>query len=450
MIRRTLTALTLLASAVMPLSAQDAPAADAMPDLAQSTAIVKSLLNRAVEEELAILQEITELSDEAIAGMRLGVTPLIAKSARNLSKSQDIRFAGSLSMPPQMMDAIAAAARTVVTDKDRLAMYLEDVQVRREFSIRTNATAFLATLDNLVGLTSAQMADVSRVARKLSADGKLGDATNVMLGQAGLSIKSEELAGVLTKQQLKHYERFNAYRPMAFLGNFGKQEQSEDDRRAELADTLRAVASMKIDQLEAELKLSASQRRRLELVSKKVVAETLEQRLKAEARYREWARGIQGGNAGNEIDPQTVDTVQASPVHLFEADESWDRFVRSTLSDDQNQAWQKSTGSRMERGQRVVGLLLVTAFKRELTLNGRQIKALHNLLSKHVGPRRSATFNPITGMQSFAAIVDIPENDYVAAIGRDNWQKFEPILAQLRQQIEMRKAQQHPQQDEDE
>ena len=395
-----------------------------------------SMVEQAVAKELAYLKKVTKLDDGVIAGLKLGMKPLIKKEAGKQGRV----FAMPNTISPRLLKAIANAAEQVVTDKKLYSVYREDMDLRLRFDEEAAVGAFTQTLGSMVGLTTSQRPVCEKLARKLYKQGTINGATFLFSqGSLGPVVKAADLKTVLTEKQLNYFKEFNSGQGTAFMLQPTKEDQSAEEHREELVGNLRKVIAMKIDQVDGEFKLDAQQRRKLELVGKSIISKTVAKRLQAEVEYKQWAAAMQAGNAGFEQpDPEMMTLATAGPVQLFENQaDRWDKYVTGALDDKQKATWKAMKKSQASAVRDSFCYMLVKAFGAQLNLTGKQQAATHKLMSTHLGPVTSGGINSVGMMDSYRGLLDIKDADFVAAMGDDNWQTFKPQMDQLKQQIEM-------------
>jgi hypothetical protein len=395
-----------------------------------------SMVEQAVAKELAYLKKVTRLDDGVIAGMKLGMKPLIRKEAGR----QGQMFAMPNMISPSLLKAIANAAELVVPDKKLYAVYREDIDLRLRFDEAAAVTAFTQTLGSMVGLTTSQGPACEKLARKLYKQGTINGSTFLLAqGSLGPVVKAADLKTVLTEKQLKYFKEFNTGQAMFFDPQPTKEEQSAAEHREELVGNLRKVIAMKIDQVDGEFKLDARQRRKLELVGKSIISKTVAKRVQAEVEYKQWMAALQAGNDGfEEPDPEMMALATAGPVQLFENQAArWDKYVTGTLNDKQKATWEAMKKSQAFAVRDSLCYMLVKAFGAQLNLTGKQQAATHKLMSNHLGPVTSGGINSEGIIDSYRGLLDIKDADFAEAMGDDNWQTFKPQMNELRQQIEV-------------
>lgn len=398
--------------------------------------IPDGVIERAMARELEILQRITKLSDESVAGLKLGLKPLLSKEKERWAKAAGSRFKTDINLSRRLLRDIRTAAEQLVADKDLLRQYQTDLETRRQFGERAAAAHFVQTVDSLVGLTTTQLPRIRRLALKLSEEGKI-NATMVSPASQ-IAVEPADVKDALTEQQLEHYKAFVSLDATAFVGS----DHDAETRHETLTKHLRAVAAMKIGYLEAELNLSEQQVMKLRLASKNVLSKARTQRLEAETKYKKYVQDIQSGAGATLPDGEVIALAMASPAQLFERQERWEKFVRDTLDSAQSARWKEIQRSRNDRMREALGYALVIAFNQELQLTGQQQVRTHKLISACFGKVTSAVPNGLAMMDTYASLLDISEEDYVAAMGEDNWLVFKPQLDQLRQRVDAMSAQQ--------
>ncbi|MFK7822159.1 MAG: hypothetical protein AB8G99_25915, partial [Planctomycetaceae bacterium] len=348
-------------------------------------------------------------------------------------------FLGDQYLGPQIQLAIVNAVRAIAGDNARASAYADDLRLRHDFQRSATVVSFIELIDSWVGLSPQQMQRMTVVVEELYKRGHLSFSPAMSMQDFGPKEKLAPILKLLTEQQRVYFNKFGNEDPS---GRFALSEELEEDgaKQAALKVQLQSVAAMKIECLRIRLGLTPRQVRRLQLVSKKVVSTSLRLRTDTKRAYMKSATDRADGRPVA-LDQNRMAIMTAHPVHLFETQTDWDKFVVAALTDDQKLLQAESVKATVERKRDVLGYMLVMAFQRELKLSGKQMHATHKLISPGFGAVRSVAMNGVNMMDNFASLLDISDEKYVEAMGADNWAVFEPQLQQLRMQLErMKKA----------
>ena len=228
-----------------------------------------------------------------------------------------------------------------VKDKNHYLAYRNDVETRLAFRRRIVVSGLMLKLHRDVGLRSGQRAAAMKLAARLFDQ----DRIDAMSAGSDLLLETNDgkaLASVLDKAQLQYLRTFSA--EPAFLideDDQPKKQPTPEQRREELRTTLKEVAKMKIQQLDAELKLTQKQSKRLQLVSKGVIGKLVGKRLAAEDKL-DIPDEIIGMNDIGTVDIEAMDVAFAGVVSLFVSDDKlWNRRLNAILTESQRAKWQE-------------------------------------------------------------------------------------------------------------
>ncbi|MFK7820509.1 MAG: hypothetical protein AB8G99_17445, partial [Planctomycetaceae bacterium] len=105
-----------------------AVAADEVDDNAEAVLDVAEL-PQAVERELKKLKGEAGLSEEQVAGLRLGIQPLVSANRKRAREN----FLGDQYLGPQIQLAIVNAVRAIAGDNARASAYADDLRLRHDF-----------------------------------------------------------------------------------------------------------------------------------------------------------------------------------------------------------------------------------------------------------------------------------------------------------------------------
>lgn len=390
-----------------------------------------SQTEKALEREFKLLQSATELNAEQIAGLKLGIKPLVAKREKQVSND----FMEGMYLNRTILIALAGAVDAIADDNAKARAYAVDLRRKADFQQEATVASLVESIDSCVGLTSNQAKQIAVVANKLFEEETLSFSFMMSLQSFGSKAQLKPILDLLTERQRGFFDQFEK-------GGFSRAEYiapGADDKGATSSDlkaTLQDVATMKINRLRGQLGLTPKQVQRLELVSKKIVSNALKLRDRSQIAYDKFTEASENGGAVGRANIELMAVLSASPVHLFETQKDWEKFVAKVLTDEQQTAWKEITDETAKRKRRVLGYMLVMAFQRELDFSGKQMFATHKLIWPRFGEVRSVSMNAIGAMNSYATLLDIKEDQYIAAMGADNWAKFKPQLDQLKTQLD--------------
>ncbi len=420
--------------------AAEAQAAEAVEEVANAEVAIEMMspdrVQQSVAQELKILQGYTKLSDQSIEGLKLGLKPFLAVEKKRLGRS-GVFFGNTELLSPGTLDSLAKAAESIVEDKASVERYRKDVKARVNFHRSATVSGLLASVNSWVGLTAEQVEQVGTITGRLYDEGKLTFSPSIDFESLGGEAKLKPIEEILTEEQRRYFKKFGKERAGGFAG---VSSEDIDKSHEKLKAKLRDVAAMKIGYLRTELNLTPKQVRRLELLGKRVVSTALALRVKAEDKYRKYMLDAQAGVPAR-FEQDTMSIVSAHPVQLFETQDEWNKFVTGALNDGQKSKYKKLTFATGKRNADMLGYLLVMSLTRQLTLNGEQQTATRKLFSESFGPIPTPSMGGLGMMETYAKLLAISEDDYSAAMGNENWNKFKPMLGQVRQQLDQMKEQ---------
>lgn len=401
-------------------------------------------LSAAVDTEMKILQKFTKLSDESIEGLKLGLKPFLNAERKRLNNASSF-FGGPELLTPKTLKAIANAADAIVSDSKLVEQYREDAKCRTDFQRDAAITSTLASIDSWVGLSAKQVKPIQDELGKLYDKGSLAFAPMIEFQALGGADKLKSIEPLLREDQRRFFKRFGKESRNGFAAVVTEAgtEPDREKARKELKDKLRDVAEMKIGQLNTEFDLSTKQLRRLELLGKRVISKALDVRMAAEEEYRQYMERIQAGGGGGvvQMDQKMMGILSAHPVQLFESQTEWDKFVGGTISESQQETLKKSKIAGLKRNSSMLSYMLVLSLGRQFSMNGKQQVATHKLFSDKFGPIPMPSMGGLGMMDTYAKLLAISEDEYKAAMGDENWEKFKPLLGQVRTQVDQMKEQ---------
>ncbi len=125
-------------------------------------------LTEKVQRELALLQDFTKLSDEAVSQLLLELKPLIQSTYEEHSELIGLRIP-----PDQILDVLIESAKPVVSDQQLLAQYRADRDARLMFAKKMAMQSYVYHVDSYVGLNAGQWEAVRQICEKLYRQGDI-------------------------------------------------------------------------------------------------------------------------------------------------------------------------------------------------------------------------------------------------------------------------------------
>ena len=320
---------------------------DVEADLAQ---MVADNLKTGVGRELQRLRKMAALSDDEIKKIEAAIAPAVERETKRRVPSS---FVLDEAAPPSLIKAIAKAAQDLIKEPKRIAPYLTDVKDRMTFFRETCVVGFLSFLDTNAGLTLNQRSAAAEVGGRLFDSGDIAPLSFEM-GLSNPKVIVGALKNVLAKEQLEDLqilregeEAFGAT-IIVLGGPGGEKKASYEERKAEVAEKLRRIAGLRIRQLDADLELSAKQKRRLELFSKSIVGKLSTRRVDAVDLMDSINFEVQ-----TELDSAMEAAIRDSSVSLpelfVEERYEWDKRVSAALTDSQKVKWNQICKQRRRR-----------------------------------------------------------------------------------------------------
>lgn len=383
-----------------------------------------------VEAELELLQRITEVPDSTVVAIRKKLQPAVEQQAKvEAAKKKGRMFFVTRQLPNWAFETFCSVAKEKITDEGAYKAYMEDVSIRRKTARGAAVGSFVAAMNDVCGLTSSQFGKVQQRGEELFHKGRFDYGFFQMAGVPEV-IKVDDLKDILTPVQIEAFENRGA------SANLAPTEFDAHDSRERIMAALRRVAACRIHRLHSEVKLQPGQRRKLELLSKKVVSDTTTLCLEAEQAYAEYIKLLQNGGEATP-DEEKMRLARMSHGQLFDSSTStWRNFVRSTLNAEQlkqmeaaDELWQKLAWDTMQNQ-------LFFRMSDQLRLTGKQQNQLRALITPRIKRPSVVRNEPDVLMTAFKPMLDIPDADYKKILGDDAWGQFSNELGQLRQGLE--------------
>ena len=415
------------------LSPCPAPAQDAQGELNPKVFRLTGVLATGVEKEIRILREIAGLDDDAANQVRREIVPVTLKVATRLvhkaDDDDDFRTIHFAQLPRELQAKVATAVSQLAKDQAAAAKVKEDVRLRVAFHQRITIDGFVALIDHAALLSSEQLTKIQTLGKQLAEKEQLPNCRELM--RYGMPDKqiNETLKKLLTAKQFERWEKVKH--------GLGREDGlvtastlSAEERRKELATALTEMGNTYIDWYDGELSLSATQIHRMQLVMKGVIGTAIRAQLE---QLEQQARTIAG------------DTKPQHPIGL-ETDLSipftttrWFRFVRATLTPEQAVKFDTFRDRRGQRFGRLMASFLIVGMSSgqsgpgpgspAMFMNAKQQAQTHTLIAKAIGPIEE--MGPIAP-EHFLKLLEVPEQKFSAAMGEKNWNRFQPLMNQLR------------------
>ncbi len=374
---------------------------------------VVEALTKYTNREIDRLRDFTKLDDAAITDLKLGLKPLIAKTAKAHPGLLQPRIP-----PSAILDAIAQSAKTAVTDQDALAKYLEDMASRRAFAEQMAMQTYVYYIDSLVGLNNDQWEAVRQAGGQLH---RQGDLSPMMLTYRDHQVPKadlRELIEILTEKQLRDLKKFTP------LWRGGREAEN-------LTRGLRDVAEMKVQQLDEIVQLSPAQRQRVAFVSQKtMIPNVVRRRMIARKILLNFGEIMK--NPDDEPLLKEMSITEAMNIstarlpHLF-ADERWQKFVTATLTDQQAKNWQRFIDQRTDAAIDAQAAKLIRYFS-EINLTGSQQLAAHQLFRKAVKSQGAKLENSFSLVTKAGILSVLTQQEIEETIGKENWPQVDEVV----------------------
>lgn len=373
------------------LKAEDVPFAvpGELPKARDYRLAREATLAAQVDRELQRLKRATKIGDRAYATLLPKLRPLIAEVIKEHPELTQPRVP-----PDRILDAIARLAKENVPDPPLLTKYLEDLETRRLFADSMAMQSYVYYVDSLAGLNSNQWEAVRKAGLRLYRQGDLD--LNQLRNRDGVPKPDhQELSKILTKTQLGYLRRF---------ARIWRGQQTAD----EYTKAFRVVADIKVQQLDAEVQLTQSQRKKLDFVARNtIVPAAVERMMTMRNQYL------------------------SSRVAFRFADERWSGFVRSTLSQRQAEIWQRFTDRRREAAVDAQAFAMSWPLWRR-NLTGAQKFAVHALFRRAVqsqGVKLDRAFVTVANPRIVGEVTT--EQDFIAAIGKEKWSQLDDYTREV-------------------
>ena len=386
-------------------------------------------VRRAIGREMEYVQVVTGMGDDSVKLLEAALDRHIYAEVH--------RFNQRSSSSPQWLSAdfekiIAAKVANILDDNALADAYSEDLAMRRRYKQRNTRLLFIDRLDRTVGLTAKQLSAIEEI-------GETGFHKLAWSKTFSVYKQKTGLHAVLTETQLDFLYALGAYQP---VNQYGASKRYWP-RRMKLRNKLNVVATMKSELLQAELNLTPLQVEKLSTLARSVVTTAADQQMSAFFRLTsdpEW----------DPMDSKRRRLQSADPVMLFDAQDRWSRLVRDLLTDEQKVRYEAIVNARVDRLQQVIAFSIVRALQKPeytdrrlmmlgaagppkpLTLTGKQQEALHKLLATSTDPYQIYSLN--SDPRRHLALLDVADEDYLKAIGEQNWAILKPKVATLRAQ----------------
>ena len=325
-----------------------------------------------------------------------------------------------------MFAAFTEIVRKEIANPKQFQAYREDSAIRRATAERAAVGNFVISIGDLCGLTSKQLTQLTELGTKLYRQGRFG---NGMLAGDRIpqGISEADLEGILKPSQLAFFRK----RSSSALSR--RTEFRREERRQELTSALRNIAEAKIDLLDSEFSISETQRKRLQLLSKRVLTGVIGKRLEAEKDFAAFS-----ANPNSEPDMEMIQTARMTHSQLFESmADTWEKSVASTLDAKQRELFEEASQKRRTLAWQTMHSQLFFRMADQIKLTGRQQDSIRKLvLAKVKPPRRVKSLESIDMMRAFKPMLDIPDESFEAILNDDQLKRFTAQQEQLRQLFE--------------
>ena len=384
----------------------------------------QTYLQKSVDRELALLKTFTNANDATIAGINKLVKPLVKTSAKAAGADWMSFYMGYI--PSSVLSGLETAAQKAIKDTDAFARYQDDLKARTAFNRRVSVSMFLSQLDSAVGIRFDQRKDIRKALEELAQKDGLPSGLTAT-GKPPSSAVQSRLKELLTKAQFAWWEKNRQHIQQSGIV-VGGTGMAMEKRAASLKNALTSLAGAKIEWLRDEFKLNAKQTRKLQLAGKGAISKLIDKRLAAEDSV---GQSLQDGAGGVRLDSEEAMLGMVHKEMLLSRYSRWRGLMLGTLTDEQAMAFRKLEKERAKAERESLIDQCVLGMGRELPLTAKQMTAFRSIFDKLTPPadpeKRTA---PYTAYQK---VLTLPKEDFVAAIGEDNWQKLQPTLQMMKQ-----------------
>lgn len=381
-----------------------------------------------VEKEIKILAEIAGLDDTAANQIRREIAPVTLKVATRLVQKadgdDDLRTIHFAQLPRELQGEVATAVSQLAKDQAAAAKVNEDVRLRVAFHQRITIDGFVALVDHAALLSSEQLTKMQTIGKQLAEKEQLPNCHELM--RYGMPDKqiNETLKKLLTAKQFERWENVKH--------GLGREDGlvtastlPVEERRKELTTALTGMGNTYIDWYDGELNLSAAQIQRMQLVMKGVIGTAIREQLEQQART------IAGDM--RPMHPIGLETDLSIPFTTTR----WLKFVRGTLTPQQAAKFDTFRDRRGQRFSRFMASFLIVNMSSgqsgpgapAMFMNAKQQTETHTLIAQAIGPIEE--MGPIS-VEHFLKLLKVPEQQFSAALGEKNWNRFQPVMDHLR------------------
>lgn len=379
----------------------------------------------ALEAELDLINRITDADEETLRRIREASLQVINVEAERMAGKSNLRF-HAFHLPERMFAAVSEITRKEVPDAGQFRAYREDAAIRRATAERAAVGSLVIAINDVCGLTGRQLEQLKELGTELYRQGRFGNGTPVG-DRIPQGIVEDDLKGILQPSQLAFFRDRDQSTAIS-----RRTEFDPDKRREELTIALRRIADAKIGLLDSELGLSESQRRRLTLLSRRVLSEVIGARLEAEKEF-----AALGSNLTTPRGIEVVQMIRMTHGQLFESfSDTWSKAVSTTLNDTQRDQFKETRQERQDLAWETMHSQLFFRMADQMRLTGKQQNALRELVLSRVKQPTETGSGPIHMMQSFKPMLSIAEKSYRAILNDDQWVHFAAQLEVLRRQLE--------------
>ncbi|MEM7475533.1 MAG: hypothetical protein AAF483_11135 [Planctomycetota bacterium] len=375
----------------------------------QLNRVIKSAPDTSLVRELELLQRYVGLSDLARKELKDDLKLIFVET----------RDSGPCIPSQKVLQELVRAAKKADCDEQLLAQYQADLLSRQEFEQEMRMQQDVYFVDAIVGLREDQWESV-RAAAGENYQKHLDEYWALTWYMDSSQEELESLRKVLDANQ------------KACLNAFGPNSQDEMDS-VELLQRFRLVAPMKLRQLDSIVKLSDSQKTKLKIAGSTTLTRSSvlqKQRLNLDDK-KSWDFFMSGVDSSGLSDNEKLEVTNFSNLRLpmLFAEKRWQAFVDSTLSDSQRLDWQRFADRRLKAAIDVQANRIAHYFS-ELPLNSEQRRAVHELLKRSIELQENKlknAFYRLINPNLLPAV--ITEEEFIEAIGKDNWEKVDPFCA---------------------
>ena len=403
------------------------------------TQLYEHMFQRQLKSELTALRTKLSLSAEQVKVLE----DAAAESLKAVAADRGKRHAAtgqrgaSVSqveiLPAEIIEAVLKPLADFASD-EQVAAYRREFAVRRSLQKGFAVRGLVVSLDNRLALLKSQRDQI----RKLL-DANWKDAWTRSGGQFShrtptlpMDLPWQEITGVLTETQ-RDALTIERTPPETEIGLEALGPGSKPEVLKRLTDRFRGnllrTITLHSEAVDRRCSLSDSQKKKLNVLSKKVIEDLVGERAAAQER-------VQNAFAARRPDvvlPSDVQFVSHSAAALLPQYEPWSVLVLSVLDDEQDEQFQGMHASRMKDRNEAILLQVGASLQKTLMLSPDQGRKLSTLLAARA-PNDRAFHMMSPQLQQFLAAV--PEAEYVGAIGESNWLTLKKQLEDARRRLE--------------